>query len=125
MFNWMYFSLSPLLFTSLHSSTVCKASSDNHFTFLLFFFFGMVLFITSYTILWISVRGILVSLRTFTFSIRSIFVRECPLQRFILFNGIARTILLCAYDFSHLSLFCFEVNVTLGCLWGRLEVDLD
>ena len=40
-FNWMYFSLSPLLFASLHSSTICKASSGNHFAFLLFFFFGM------------------------------------------------------------------------------------
>ena len=124
-FNWMYLSLSPLLFTSLHSSAVRKASSDNHFAFLLFFFFGMVLFITSCTILWISVRGIIVSLWAFTFFIQSIFARQCPLQRFILFNSIARTIRLCAYDFSHLSLFCFEVNVTLGCLWGRLEVDLD
>jgi len=38
----MYLSLSPLLFTSLCSSAICKASSDNHFAFLLFFFFGMV-----------------------------------------------------------------------------------
>ena len=43
-FKWMYLSLSPLLFASLHSSTICKASSDNHFALLLFFFFGMVLF---------------------------------------------------------------------------------
>ena len=32
-FNWMCLSLSPLLFTSLHSSATCKASSDNHFAF--------------------------------------------------------------------------------------------
>ena len=37
-FSWIYLSLSPLLFTSLLSSSVCKASSDNHFAFLLFFF---------------------------------------------------------------------------------------
>jgi len=34
---------SPLLFASLLSSAICKASSDNHFAFLLFFFFGIVL----------------------------------------------------------------------------------
>jgi len=43
-FNWMYLSLSPLLFASLCSSASHKASSDNHFALLLFFFFGMVLF---------------------------------------------------------------------------------
>jgi len=42
-FSWGYLSLSPLIFTSLLSSAVCKASSDNHFAFLHFFFFGMVL----------------------------------------------------------------------------------
>ena len=40
----MYLSLSPLLFTSLISSAICKVTSDNHFAFLHFFFFGMVLF---------------------------------------------------------------------------------
>ena len=44
-FNWMY--LSPSLSLAFHFSsffTICKASSDNHSAFLLFFFFGMVLF---------------------------------------------------------------------------------
>ena len=36
-FSWLYISLSPLLFTSLLSSTICKDSSDNHFAFLHFF----------------------------------------------------------------------------------------
>ena len=36
--------ISPLLFSSLHSSTIHKASSDNHFASLLFFFFGIVSF---------------------------------------------------------------------------------
>ena len=36
-------SLSPLAFTSLLSSAICKASLDNHFAFLHFFFWGMVL----------------------------------------------------------------------------------
>ena len=56
-FNWMYLSLSLLLFASLCSSTICKASSDNHFAFLLFFFFGMVLFTASYTVLQTSIHS--------------------------------------------------------------------
>ena len=38
-FSWVYLSRSPLLFTSLLSSVICKASSNNQFTFLHFFFF--------------------------------------------------------------------------------------
>ena len=36
-------------FTSVLFSAICKASSDNHFAFLHFFFFGMVLVTTSCT----------------------------------------------------------------------------
>ena len=56
-FSLIYLSLSPLLFTSLLFLTVCKTSSDNHFAFLLFFFFGMVLFAASYTILQTSIHS--------------------------------------------------------------------
>ena len=42
-FKWVYLSLSPLLLASLLFSAICKASSDNHFAFLHFFFLGMVL----------------------------------------------------------------------------------
>ena len=56
-FNWMHVSLFPLLFASLRSSAICKASLDNHFAFLLFFFFGMVLFAISCTVLWISIHS--------------------------------------------------------------------
>ena len=42
-FSWVYLYLSPLSFTSLQSSALCKASSGNHFAFLNFFFFGMIL----------------------------------------------------------------------------------
>ena len=48
-FCWVYLSLSPLLFTSVFFSAICKASSDNHFAFLDFFFFRMVLVTTSCT----------------------------------------------------------------------------
>ena len=41
-FKWVYLSFSPLLFTSLLFTAVYKASSDNHFAFLHFFFLGMV-----------------------------------------------------------------------------------
>ena len=39
-FSWVCLSLSPLLFTSL-SSAICKASTNIHFAFLFFFFFGI------------------------------------------------------------------------------------
>ena len=42
-FDWVYLSFSPLPFTSLLSSAVCKAFSDNYFGFFHFFFFGMAL----------------------------------------------------------------------------------
>ena len=49
--------LSPLLFASLLFTAICKASSDNHFAFLHFFFLGMVLISASYTISWTSVHS--------------------------------------------------------------------
>ena len=48
-----YISFAPLLFASL----LCKAYSDNHFAFLQFFFFGMVLVTTYCTMLWNSVHS--------------------------------------------------------------------
>ena len=39
-FKWIYLSFSPLLFPSLLFIAICKASSDNHFAFLHFFFGG-------------------------------------------------------------------------------------
>ena len=36
-FKWVYLSFSPLLFTSLLFTAICKASSDSHFAFLHFF----------------------------------------------------------------------------------------
>ena len=48
--KWVYLSFSPLPFTSLLFTAICKASSDNHFSFLHFFFLGMVLIPASCTI---------------------------------------------------------------------------
>ena len=42
-FKWVYLSFSPLLLASLLCTVLCKASSDNHFAFLHFFFQRMVL----------------------------------------------------------------------------------
>ena len=39
-FKWEYPSFSPLLFSSLLFTAICKASSDNHFAFLHFFSMG-------------------------------------------------------------------------------------
>ena len=44
---WKYLSLCPLPFASLLFSAICKVSSDNYFTFLHIFFFGMILVTTS------------------------------------------------------------------------------
>ena len=42
-FRWIYSSFSPLPFASLLSSVICKASWDNHFAFLHFFFWYIFL----------------------------------------------------------------------------------
>ena len=57
-------SLSSLLFTSLLSSSIHKASSDNHFDFFHLFFFGMLLVTASCTILWTSLHSSLCTLFT-------------------------------------------------------------
>ena len=56
-FKWVYLFFSPLLFTSLIFTAICKASSDNHFAFLHFFFLGMVLISVSCTMSWTSVHS--------------------------------------------------------------------
>ena len=47
----------PFLFCPILFSAICKASSDNHFAFLLFFFFGMVSVTTTCTMLQVSVHS--------------------------------------------------------------------
>ena len=42
-FKWVYLSFSPLFFASLVFTSICKACSDSHFSFLHFFSTGMVL----------------------------------------------------------------------------------
>ena len=48
-FRCLNLSLSPLLFTSLLFTALCKASPDSHFAFLHFFYIGMVLIADSCT----------------------------------------------------------------------------
>ena len=50
--KWVYLFFSPLPFIA-----ICKASSDNHFTFLYFFFLGMVLIPVSCTMLCTSIHN--------------------------------------------------------------------
>ena len=56
-FRWIYLSFSPSPLASLLFSAICKASSDNHFSFLHFFFLGMVLITASCTRSWTSVQS--------------------------------------------------------------------
>ena len=53
-FSWVHLSLSPLPFASLLFSDIRKVSSNNYFSFLHFFLFGMILVTTSCTMLWTS-----------------------------------------------------------------------
>ena len=57
--NWfklVYLSFSPLPFTSLLFTAICKASSDNNFAFLHFFSLEMVLIPPSCTMSWTSIH---------------------------------------------------------------------
>ena len=56
-FRCLYLSFSPLPFASLLFSALCKPCSDNHFSFLHFFFLGMVLVTASCTMLQTSVHS--------------------------------------------------------------------
>ena len=56
-FKWVILSFSPLPFTSLLFSAICKVSSDNHFAFLHFFFLSMVLITASCKMSWTSVHS--------------------------------------------------------------------
>ena len=69
----MYLSLSPLLFTSLHSLAIHKVSSDSHLAFLLSFFLGMVLFTAPCAVFWTSVHS----------SSGTLLTRSSPLDLFV------------------------------------------
>ena len=56
-FKWEYISFSPLLFTSLLFTAICKASSDSHLAFLHFFFVVKVFLPVSCTISGTSVHS--------------------------------------------------------------------
>ena len=56
-FRCLYLSFSPLLFTSLLFTAVCKGSSDSHFAFLHFFSMGMILIPVSCTVLRTSIHS--------------------------------------------------------------------
>ena len=70
--KWVYLSFSPLLFISLLFTAICKASSDNHFAFLHFFFLGRVLIPASCTMSW-----------TYIHSFQALSIRYNPLDLFV------------------------------------------
>ena len=72
-FRWVYLSFSPLPFTYLLFSAICKASSDNHFAFLHFFFLGMVLITAFCTMSWTSAHS----------SSGTVSIRSNPLNLFV------------------------------------------
>ena len=63
---------SPLLFASLLSTAICEASLDSHFSFLHFFFLGMVLLLVSCTMSQTSVHS----------SLDTVSIRSSPLNLF-------------------------------------------
>ena len=72
-FKWVYLSFSPLLFTSLLFTAICKASSDSDFAFLHFFFLVMVLIPVSCTMSRTSVHN----------SSGTLSIRSSPLNLFL------------------------------------------
>ena len=75
-FKWIYLSFSPLIFTSLPFTAICKASSDSHFAFLHFFFLGMFLLPVSCTMSRTSVHS----------SSGPMSIRSHPLNLFLIFT---------------------------------------
>ena len=55
--HMIIYMFSALPFTSLLSTAICKASSDNHFAFLHLFFLGLVLITTTCTMLQTSIHS--------------------------------------------------------------------
>ena len=72
-FKWVFLSFPPLLFSSLHFTAVCKASSHSHLAFLHFFFLGMVLIPVSCTMSWTSIHS----------SSGTLSIRSSPLNLFL------------------------------------------
>ena len=69
----VYLSFCHFLFTSLLFSAICKASSDNHFASLHFYFLVMVLIPAFYTMTWTSIHS----------SLGTLPIRSSPLNLFL------------------------------------------
>ena len=75
-FKWIYLSFFPLPLTSLLFSAIYKASSDNHFALLHFFFLGMFIITASCTMLQTSIHS----------SSGTQYIRSTPLSIFLTSN---------------------------------------
>ena len=104
-FKWVYLSFSPLPLASLLFSAVCKASSDNYFAFLHFFFLGMVLVTASCTVSWTSVHS-----SSGTLSIRSNPLNPCDFS----------LLLILSFSFLKFSLYSSILLIWWGSLWPLL-----
>ena len=111
-FKWVYNSFSPLPFTSLLFSAICKASSDNHFAFLHYFFLGMVLIPASWAMSWISIHS----------SSGTLSIRSNPLTLICHFHCIIVGIWFKSYLNSLVVFFTFfnlSLNLTIRSSWSE------
>ena len=118
-FSWLYLFLSPLLFPSL-SSAVCKASSDNHFAFLHFFFlwdgFGHCLLYISWTSVHSSSGALSTRSNPFNLFVTStVFAVSPPGCLLWPVHSLDKTLL--AFDLLHF--------VLQGQVWLILQISLD
>ena len=77
LFKWVYLFFSPFPFLSFLFSLLHKASSKSHFSFLYFFFSGMILSTASYTMSWTSIHR----------SSGTLSIRSNPLNIFVTFTA--------------------------------------
>ena len=86
-FRCLYLSFSPLLFTYLLFTAICKASPDSHFAFLHFFSMGMVSIPVSCTVSQTSVHSSSGTLSIGSSPLNLFLTRDCnKWQRSILHN---------------------------------------
>ena len=107
-FSGMYLSLSRLL--SLFSLAICKGSSDKHFAFLLFFFFGMVLFAASCRVLQTSDHS----------SSGTLFTRSNLLNLFITSTNIHRGFKSYLVGLVVFPTFSLSLNFAMTRWWSEL-----
>ena len=108
-FKWEYLSFSPLLYTSLCFTAICKASSGNHFAFLNFFSMGMVLIPVSCTMSRTSVHSSSGSPLTHKYLL--IATQYYAIKSNHIFSPILISFLSVKFLFHKLKDFCYPLEV--------------